>query len=281
MLKFLYYSFLFIISIISLIAVFSISILWNYGNDLPDYTQLQSYKTKAMTRLYSSNDNIIQEYAKERRVFIPYEAIPQLVVNAFIATEDKNFFKHDGLDFKGICRAFILNIKYTFTGKRLVGASTITQQVAKNFLLTSEVSFDRKIKEALLALRIERTLSKEQILELYLNEIFLGFRSYGIAVASQNYFNKSIDELDLSEIAFLAGLPKGPNNYHPVKKYNSAIARRNYVLSRLYEEGMISRINYSNSLKSKINVVRNNKNINFKADYFSEEVRKIIINKYE
>ncbi|MBT4110176.1 MAG: PBP1A family penicillin-binding protein [Pelagibacterales bacterium] len=280
MLKFLYYSFLFIISIISLIAVFSISILWNYGNDLPDYTQLQSYKTKAMTRLYSSNDNIIQEYAKERRVFIPYEAIPQLVVNAFIATEDKNFFKHDGLDFKGICRAFILNIKYTFTGKRLVGASTITQQVAKNFLLTSEVSFDRKIKEALLALRIERTLSKEQILELYLNEIFLGFRSYGIAVASQNYFNKSIDELDLSEIAFLAGLPKGPNNYHPIKKYNSAIARRNYVLSRLYEEGMISRINYSNSLKSKINVVRNNKNINFKADYFSEEVRKIIINKY-
>ena len=195
MLKFLYYSFLFIIGIVSALAIISLSILWNYGNDLPDYMQLQSYKTKAMTRLYSSNDNIIQEYANEKRVFIPYEAIPKLLIEAFVVTEDKNFFKHDGIDFKGISRAVILNIKHLITDKRLVGASTITQQVAKNFLLSNEVSFDRKIKEALLALRIERTLTKEQILELYLNEIFLGFRSYGIAVASQNYFNKSINEL--------------------------------------------------------------------------------------
>ena len=281
MLKFLYYSFLFIIGIVSALAIISLSILWNYGNDLPDYMQLQSYKTKAMTRLYSSNDNIIQEYANEKRVFIPYEAIPKLLIEAFVVTEDKNFFKHDGIDFKGISRAVILNIKHLITDKRLVGASTITQQVAKNFLLSNEVSFDRKIKEALLALRIERTLTKEQILELYLNEIFLGFRSYGIAVASQNYFNKSINDLSLAEIAFLAGLPKGPNNYHPIKKYNAAVNRRNYVLSRLFEEGVISRIDLSKALKNKIQVKSNQNNIKINAHYFSEEVRKIIINKYD
>ena len=281
MLKFLYYSFLFIIGIVSALAIISLSILWNYGNDLPDYMQLKSYKTKAMTRLYSNEDNIIQEYANEKRVFIPYEAIPKLLIEAFIVTEDKNFFKHDGIDFKGISRAVIINIKHLITDKRLIGASTITQQVAKNFLLSNEVSFDRKIKEALLALRIERTLTKEQILELYLNEIFLGFRSYGIAVASQNYFNKSIDELSLAEIAFLAGLPKGPNNYHPIKKYNAAVNRRNYVLSRLFEEGVISRIDLAKALKNKIQVKSNQNNIKINAHYFSEEVRKIIINKYD
>ena len=281
MLKFLYYSFLFIIGIVSALAIISLSILWNYGNDLPDYMQLKSYKTKAMTRLYSNEDNIIKEYANEKRVFIPYEAIPKLLIEAFIVTEDKNFFKHDGIDFKGISRAVIINIKHLITDKRLIGASTITQQVAKNFLLSNEVSFDRKIKEALLALRIERTLTKEQILELYLNEIFLGFRSYGVAVASLNYFNKSINELNLAEIAFLAGLPKGPNNYHPIKKYNAAINRRNYVLSRLFEEGVISRIDLSKALKNKIQVKSNQNNIKINAHYFSEEVRKIIINKYD
>jgi len=281
MLNFFYYPFLFIIGVISSLAIISLSILWNYGNDLPDYMQLKSYKTKAMTRLYSSDDNIIKEYAYEKRVFIPYEAIPKLLVDAFVVTEDKNFFKHNGLDFKGISRAIILNIKYLVTGNRLIGASTITQQVAKNFLLSSEVSFDRKLKEALLALRIERTLSKEKILELYLNEIFLGFRSYGIAVASQNYFNKSINDLNLAEIAFLAGLPKGPNNYHPVKKYKAAIIRRNYVLSRLFEEGVISRLDFSEALRKNINIIENQSNINIKANYFSAEVRKIIINKYD
>jgi penicillin-binding protein 1A len=280
MLKFFYFSFLFFIGIVTFFAIISLPILWNYGNDLPDYMQLKSYKTKAMTRLYSSDDNVIQEYANEKRVFVPYEAIPKLLIEAFLVTEDKNFFKHDGLDFKGISRAIILNIKYYITGKRLVGASTITQQVAKNFLLTSEISLERKLKEALLALRIERTLTKEKILELYLNEIFLGFRSYGIAVASQNYFNKSLDDLNLSEIAFLAGLPKGPNNYHPIKKYNAALNRRNYVLSRLFEEGVISRLALAEALKKDINIIKNQNNINIKANYFSAEVRKIIINKY-
>ena len=278
--KFLYYTFLLFIGIFSCIALFSLSIVWKFGNDLPDYRYLQSYKTKAMSRVYSNSDNIIEEYAEEKRVFIPYEAIPEQLINAFIVTEDKNFFKHDGIDFKGISRATFTNIKNIIYGRRLVGASTITQQVAKNFLLTNEVSIDRKIKEALLALRIERTLSKEKILELYLNEIFLGYRSYGIVVAAQNYFNKSIDELKISEIAFLAGLPKGPNNYHPIRKYNSAINRRNYVLSRMFEEGVISKSNFSEALNDKL-IVDNFKDRKIvKADYFSEEVRKIIIDKF-
>ena len=278
--KFLYYMFLLLIGIFSCIAIFSLSIVWKFGNELPDYSYLQSYKTKAMSRVYSNSDNIIEEYAEEKRVFIPYEAIPEQLINAFIVTEDKNFFKHDGIDFKGISRATFTNIKNIIYGRRLVGASTITQQVAKNFLLTNEVSIDRKIKEALLALRIERTLSKEKILELYLNEIFLGYRSYGIVVAAQNYFNKSIDELKISEIAFLAGLPKGPNNYHPIRKYNSAINRRNYVLSRMFEEGVISKSNFSEALNDKL-IVDNFKDRNIiKANYFSEEVRKIIIDKF-
>tara|TARA_B100000700_G_C15050362_1_gene859944 strand:- start:1516 stop:3906 length:2391 start_codon:yes stop_codon:yes gene_type:complete len=280
MARFLYYSFLFFIGLLSCLIIFSLSVLWKFGNDLPDYRFLQSYKTKAMSRVYSSTDNIIEEYAKEKRVFIPYEAIPELLIDAFIVTEDKNFFKHDGIDFKGISRATITNIKNIISGKRLVGASTITQQVAKNFLLTNEVSLDRKIKEALLALRIERTLSKEKILELYLNEIFLGYRSYGIVVAAQNYFNKSIDELEISEIAYLAGLPKGPNNYHPIKKYNSAINRRNYVLSRMFEEGVISKSKLSEALNDQLVVSNLKDNEIISANYFTEEVRKIVVDKF-
>ncbi len=280
MVKIFYYLFLIFIGITSCVVLFSLSVLWKFGNDLPDYRYLQSYKTKAMSRVYSNADNIIEEYAEEKRVFIPYEAIPELLISAFIVTEDKNFFKHDGIDFKGISRATITNLKNIISGKRLVGASTITQQVAKNFLLTNEVSIDRKIKEALLALRIERTLSKEKILELYLNEIFLGYRSYGIVVAAQNYFNKSIDDLDISEIAFLAGLPKGPNNYHPIKKYNSAINRRNYVLSRMFEEGVISKSVFSKGLKDELIVEKFSNKKTVKADYFSEVVRKIVIDKF-
>ena len=278
--KFLYYMFLLFIGLFSCAVLFSLSVIWKFGNDLPDYRYLQSYKTKAMSRVYSSSDNIIEEYAEEKRVFIPYEAIPELLINTFVVTEDKNFFKHDGIDFKGIFRATFTNIENIISGKRLVGASTITQQVAKNFLLTNEVSLDRKIKEALLALRLERTLSKEKIIELYLNEIFLGYRSYGIVVAAQNYFNKSIDELKISEIAFLAGLPKGPNNYHPIKKYNSAMNRRNYVLSRMFEEGVISKSNFSEALNDDL-IVTNTIDRNLvKAEYFSEEVRKIVIDKF-
>ena len=172
---------------------------------------------------------------------MPVENIPKRVKDAFVSAEDKNFFKHKGVDIFSILKASVINIKHVYQGKRLVGASTITQQVAKNFLLSSEVTMNRKIKEALLAIRIERILSKNEILELYLNEIFLGQRSYGVAAAALNYFNKSMDELELAEIAYLAGLPKGPNNYHPEKNKGASIIRRNYVLNRMYEDDIITK----------------------------------------
>ena len=172
---------------------------------------------------------------------MPIDNIPEKVKAAFVSAEDKNFFKHKGVDLLSILKASIINVKHIYKGKRLIGASTITQQVAKNFLLSSEVSINRKIKEALLALRIERILSKDEILELYLNEIFLGQRSYGVAAASLNYFNKSMDELELAEVAFLVGLPKGPNNYHPEKNKSAAIIRRNYVLNRMYSDNIITK----------------------------------------
>ena len=260
--------------------MFGISTLWYFSIGLPDYKKLSNYQPPISSRVYSDNGKLIAEYAIEKRLFVPYESIPEKVINSFLSAEDKNFFNHPGIDAKGILRAIFNNLKNISQNKRLEGASTITQQVAKNFLLTNEVSIDRKIKEALLALRIERTLSKEKILELYLNEIFLGYRSYGIVVAAQNYFNKSIDELKISEIAFLAGLPKGPNNYHPIRKYNSAINRRNYVLSRMFEEGIIGKSNFSEALNDKL-IVGNFKDRKIvKADYFSEEVRKIIIDKF-
>ena len=280
MLKILYYFFFTSISIAIILFIGSVSMLWKYGNSLPDYKQLQSYQTKALTRIYSSSENILAEFAEEKRIFVPYEAIPDLLIKAFIVAEDKNFFNHDGLDFQGISRAVITNIINIINGNRLVGASTITQQVAKNFLLSNEVSVDRKIKEALLALRIERTLSKEKILELYLNEIFLGLRSYGIVVAADNYFDKSLEDLKLSEIAYLAGLPKGPNNYHPIKNPKSAKNRRNYVLRRLLEEGIIHSRDYNKSINEEINIPKKKYDLNFTAKYFTEEVRKVLLKNY-
>ena len=278
--KILYYLFFTSISVAIIAFIGVVSLLWNYGNTLPDYKQLQTYQPKALTRVYSSNENIISEFADEKRIFVPYEAIPDLLVKAFVVAEDKNFFNHDGLDFQGIIRAVVTNVFNVINGNRLVGASTITQQVAKNFLLTNEVSLDRKVKEAMLALRIERNLSKEKIIELYLNEIFLGMRSYGIVVAAKNYFNKSIEDLNLSEIAYLAGLPKGPNNYHPIKYPDAAKERRNYVLRRLFEEGVIHTSDYNKNLSENILIPKNNKKLNFTAEYFTEEVRKALIIKY-
>ena len=278
--KVLYYLFFTTISFAIIAFIGLVSLLWNYGNSLPDYKQLQSYQPKSLTRVYSNNENILSEFAEEKRIFVPYEAIPDLLIKAFIVAEDKNFFSHDGLDFQGIIRAVLTNVLNVINGNRLVGASTITQQVAKNFLLTNEVSLDRKIKEAMLALRIERTLSKEKIIELYLNEIFLGMRSYGIVVAAKNYFNKSLEDLDLSEIAYLAGLPKGPNNYHPTKNPKAAKERRNYVLRRLFEEGIIHTRDYKKGISDDIFLHKNVNNSNFTAAYFTEEVRRILIKKY-
>ena len=215
-------------------------ILWHFSKDLPDYSQLQDYEPAVMTRVHASDGSLLAEYAKERRLYLPIQAIPKSVINAFIAAEDKNYYEHNGIDFSGIARAAVSYVQNYGRGRRPQGASTITQQVAKNFLLTNELSVGRKIKEALLAMKIERTLSKEKILELYLNEIYLGIGAYGVAAASLLYFDKSVHELTVTEAAYLAALPKGPNNYHPIRRRDEAIARRNYVIDRMAEDRYIS-----------------------------------------
>ena len=213
-------------------------LLWHYSQSLPDYSQLQDYEPAVMTRVHASDGSLLAEYARERRLYIPIQAVPKLVTSAFIAAEDKNYYEHGGIDFSGIARAAVLFVQQYGSGRRPQGASTITQQVAKNFLLTNEVSLQRKIKEALLSLKIERAYSKEKILELYLNEIYLGFSAYGIAAAALMYFDKSVHELTVPEAAYLAALPKGPNNYHPFRRRDDAIARRNYVIDRMVETGL-------------------------------------------
>src|SRR5579884_2262695 len=224
-------------------------LLWHYSKDLPDYSQLQDYEPPVMTRVHAADGSLVAEYARERRLYIPIQAVPKRVINAFLAAEDKNFYEHGGLDFGGILRAAIAYVENYGTGRRPQGASTITQQVAKNFLLTNEVSMDRKIKEALLALKIERTYSKEKILELYLNEIYLGLGAYGIAAASLLYFDKSVHELTPGEAAYLAALPKAPNNYNPFRAREKATERRNYVLDRMYEDGYLKKEEYEKARK--------------------------------
>src|SRR6201982_3151674 len=193
-----------------------------------------------MTRVHAADGSLLAEYSKERRLYLPIQAVPKIVINAFLAAEDKNFYEHGGIDFTGMARAGMLFLQNYGSNKRPQGASTITQQVAKNFLLTNEVSFTRKIKEALLAMRIERTYSKDKILELYLNEIYLGLSAYGVAAASLVYFDKSVNELTIAEAAYLAALPKAPAALHPVRNHDRAVERRNYVIDRLQENGWIS-----------------------------------------
>ncbi len=216
------------------------AVLWHYSKDLPDYSQLQNYEPPVMTRVHAADGSLLAEYANERRLYLPIQAIPKLVTNAFIAAEDKSFYSHPGVDVTGIARAALTYAENFGRGRRPQGASTITQQVAKNFLLTNEVSVTRKIKEALLALRMERTYSKDKILELYLNQIYLGLGAYGVAAASLLYFDKSVHELTIAEVAYLAALPKGPNNYNPFRHRDEAIARRNYVVDRMVEDGFIT-----------------------------------------
>lgn len=256
-------------------------VFYEFGRDLPDYRQLATYEPSVMSRVYAGDGRLIEEYAVEGRVFVPYNAIPRRVVNAFLSAEDKTFYSHPGLDFFGIARAIVTNIEAQFNDRRMVGASTITQQVAKNFLLTNEYSFDRKIKEAILALRIEQAFSKDHILELYLNEIYLGFGSYGVAAASMNYFNKSLDELTLSEAAFLAGLPKAPNNYHPIRLPNEARDRRDYVVNRMLEDGHITGAD-ALAAKREIITVRRRQATEYVAggEYFAEEVRRSLIDQF-
>src|SRR3954470_24477648 len=256
-------------------------LFWHFSKDLPDYSQLQDYEPPVMTRVHASDGALVAEYARERRLYLPIQAIPKLVLNAFIAAEDKSFYEHGGLDFQGILRASVFMVQNYGTGRRPQGASTITQQVAKNFLLTNEASFERKIKEALLALKIERTYSKEKILELYLNEIFLGLGAYGIAAASLLYFDKSVHELTAAEAAYLAALPKGPNNYHPFRARERAIERRNYVLDRMIEDGYLKREDGEKAKKEPLVVTtRATSGHIFAAEYFAEEVRRDLNDRY-
>ena len=262
----------FFFAVIGLIVV--LTGFWQISQELPDYRQLAKYEPPVTTRLYAGDGQLLMEYASQKRLFVPESKIPDRVKQAFIAAEDKTFYEHSGIDFIGIVRAILLNIKNLGSGRRPSGASTITQQVAKNFLLSSEVSITRKVKEAILATKMEQAFTKEHILELYLNEIYLGNRSYGVAAAALNYFGKSLNELSLEEIAYLAALPKGPNNYNPKTKYAAAIGRRNWVIGRMLEEGYITEAEANEAIaKPLVTVDRGNAFIE-DGDYFSEEVRR-------
>src|SRR5258705_6967345 len=234
-----------------------------------------------MTRVHASDGALLGEYAKERRLYLPIQTVPKLVINAFLAAEDKNFYQHGGIDYSGMARAALLYAQNSGCNRRPQGASTITQQVAKNFLLTNEVSFTRKIKEALLAMRLERAYSKDKILELYLNEIYLGLGAYGIAAASLVYFDKSVNELTVAEAAYLAALPKAPAALHPVRNRERAIERRNYVVDRLLENGWIKQAEADKARKEPVAVTnRTNAAHTFAGEYFAEEVRRDIFERY-
>ena len=265
---------------ISLFAlfIFLLFIVWHFVLDLPDHEQLINYEPPMVTRVYASNGRLISEYAAEQRSFFPLESVPKIVINSFLVAEDKNFYNHIGIDFTSIIRAAKRNLNNI--GGRPEGASTITQQVAKNFFLSREVSYKRKIKEILLALRIEQILDKNRILELYLNQIYLGFRSYGIAAASLNYFNKSLNQLDISEAAFLAALPKAPNNYHPIRKKKAAIGRRNWVIKRLLQERIITEQQALIATSSELITIERQELKPVEAQYFLEDVRKKLVDKY-
>ncbi|MTW16386.1 PBP1A family penicillin-binding protein [Rhodoplanes serenus] len=256
-------------------------LVWHFSKDLPDYTQLQEYEPPVMTRVHAVDGSLLAEYARERRLYLPIQAIPKRVINAFLAAEDKNFYEHGGLDFTGIARAGVLLVQNFGSNRRPQGASTITQQVAKNFLLTNEVSFERKIKEALLALKIERTYSKDRILELYLNEIYLGFSAYGVAAASLLYFDKSVSDLSIAEAAYLAALPKAPSQLHPFRQRERALERRNYVIERLSENGWITTAEAEAARKEPLNVTPRPTGAHiFAGEYFAEEVRREILEKF-
>ncbi len=276
--------FLYSLAGLVLIAVIVVAVVvylfYHYGQDLPDHKQLAAYEPATMTRVHAGDGRLVAEYATEKRVFVPIGAMPKRVVDAFLSAEDKNFYDHFGLDPISVAGALIQNIGNFGSDKRLVGASTITQQVAKNFLLTNETSMERKFKEAILAIRIEDAFTKNRILELYLNEIYLGYRSFGVAAAALNYFNKSLDELSLAEAAYLAALPKAPNNYHPVKKYEAAVARRDWVLSRMAENGNVSAKEAEIAALAPLRTAKRDAEEFVEAAFFTEEVRRWLFDKF-
>ena len=276
MVKLLNFSVKFIIIFFSTVVFFIFSTLWYFSVGLPDYKKLSNYQPPISSRVYSEDNRLIAEYAIEKRLFIPYDSIPEKIINSFLSAEDKNFFSHPGIDAKGILRAIIKNLKNISQNKRLEGASTITQQVAKNFLLTNEVSMKRKIKEAILAFRIERAYTKERILELYLNQIYLGQGTYGIAAASLEYFDKSIKDLDYPETALLAALPKAPSKYNPYKFPEIAKFRRNLVLENLEENKFIKKKELNMFKETELKLKRRKIEIVNEANSYTEEVRRIV-----
>ncbi len=273
-----------LLGLIALLAggggVAAIAGFYYFGRGLPDYRQLAVYEPPVMTRVYAGDGRLMAEYAAEKRVFVPVGAMPKRVVQAFLSTEDKNFYHHPGVDISGIVRAAAMNLRNLGQQRRPVGASTITQQVAKNFLLSGEVSVERKIKEAILAFRIEHAISKDRILELYLNEIYLGFGSYGVATAALNYFNKSLDELTTAEAAYLAALPKAPNNYHPIRNAEAAKSRRDWAIGRMAEDGVITAVEAAAARDEPLTVRRRDEAEFVNADYFAEEIRRDLVARY-
>jgi penicillin-binding protein 1A len=255
-------------------------VLYHYGSDLPNFDQLATYQPPVMTRVHTADGSLLTEYAIEKRVFVPVAAMPGRLIEAFLAAEDDTFFEHPGVDARSVVGAAVTNLMNYRGDRRPVGASTITQQVAKNFLLTNEISIDRKIKEAILAFRIERALSKERILELYLNEIYLGQGSYGVAAAALNYFDKSLDNLSLQEMAYLAALPKAPNNYHPTRRADAAKSRRNWVLGRMAAVGFIAPSEATLASKRAFRISQRHDDSFVDAAYFTEEVRRQLYDSY-
>ncbi|HMR60981.1 transglycosylase domain-containing protein, partial [Amaricoccus sp.] len=260
-----------IMGLLALVAVFTI-----YGKDLPDYAQLANYEPPTLSRIYSGEGALMDEFARERRIFTPIDEIPDRIKQAFISAEDKNFYEHGGFDPVGIAKAIYEAAAH---GGRLRGASTITQQVMKNFLLTGDRSGERKIKEIILATRLESTLSKEEILELYLNEIFLGQNSYGVTAAAQVYFGKSLEELSLAEIAYLAALPQAPSVLHPVREKPRAIARRDYVIGQMLENGYVTAAEAAAAREEDLRTVQSGDLPSARVampprDYFTDEIRR-------
>jgi len=261
-------------------AVLLAAVFSHYSKDLPDYDYLKDYQPPTLSRIYADDGRMMAVVAAEQRLFVPVDAIPKRVIDAFLSAEDSDFYQHGGVDYMGIVRAAVVNLQNVGRERHPMGASTITQQVAKNMLLTNEVSIARKVREAILATRLEKAMSKDRILEIYLNEIFLGNHSYGVAAAALNYFNKSLDELTIPEAAYLAALPKAPNNYNPVRDHAAAVARRNWVIGRMLENGRITHDESVEAMQDPLETKTRDESESVTADYFSEEVRRQLFEKF-
>jgi penicillin-binding protein 1A len=266
--------------VIGLSAVLVAAAYDHYSKDLPDYDYLKDYQPPTLSRIYADDGRMMAVVAEEQRLFVPIHAIPKRVIDAFLSAEDSDFYQHGGVDYAGIMRAAFVNLHNVGRDRHPMGASTITQQVAKNMLLTNEVSISRKVREAILATRLEKSLSKDRILEIYLNEIFLGNHSYGVAAAALNYFNKSLDELTISEAAYLAALPKAPNNYNPIHNHDAAVTRRNWVIGRMLENNHITKDEAEEAQHEPLEIKTRDDGESVSADYFSEEVRRQLVEKF-